>query len=142
MIPNQKDHTWLVNNYQTYLMELYPDFASIVRKEKQEYEDMKFEYTEHSFFNDLTGHTKKLIREERKDNIKELMGIAEILLEHGSEDVKNAVATCYIENLVNTASDEKEKAVTYETFIPYLGPKSKEYCKAWDEFTGCKTPGL
>jgi hypothetical protein len=32
--------------------------------------------------------------------------------------------------------------IPYERFIPYLGEKSKEYCRAWDEFTGVKSPGL
>ena len=27
-------------------------------------------------------------------------------------------------------------------FVPYLGQESREYCKAWDQFTGVRTEGL
>lgn len=51
----------------------------------------------------------------------------------------SAACTCFLENLLNTASWENIK---YDRFIPYLGKRSKEYCKAWDEFTGVRSPGL
>lgn len=136
------DSNWMIQNYQSCLMDLYPEFALIVQEEKQFYKDFNHDYTEHSFFRALTIFTKNLIKNKKSKDIKKLMEIAEILLEHGSVDVQNAVATCYIENLVNAASNDEGKIVKYETFVPYLGPKAKEYCRAWDEFTGCKTPGV
>lgn len=54
-------------------------------------------------------------------------------------DFDNAACTCFLENLLNIASANE---IRYERFIPYLGEKSKEYCRAWDEFTGVKSPGL
>lgn len=51
----------------------------------------------------------------------------------------NAACTCFLENLINTASFG---TIEYSRFIPFLGEKSKEYCRAWDEFTGVKSPGL
>lgn len=51
----------------------------------------------------------------------------------------NAVCTCFLENLLNDAS---AGGISYSRFIPHLGEKSKEYCRAWDEFTGVKSPGL
>lgn len=54
-------------------------------------------------------------------------------------DFDNAVCVCFLENLLNRAS---AKTIEYDRFIPFLGKKSKEYCKAWDKFTGVKTEGL
>ncbi len=59
--------------------------------------------------------------------------------EASNDEVKDAVCTCFLENLINYASNGR---IPYESFVPLLGPKSVEYCKGWDEFTGVKTPGL
>ena len=48
-------------------------------------------------------------------------------------------ATNFLEGLQNIESSGQ---VSASEFVPFLGSKSKEYCKAWDEFTGVKTPGL
>ncbi len=76
------------------------------------------------------------ISEERKQDI---FLFAEKCLEEGDESVKDAIATCFLENILNAVSDE---AISPEIFIKYLGEKSKEFCKSWDEFTGVSTPGL
>lgn len=54
-------------------------------------------------------------------------------------DIDNAACTCFLEDLINIASHGR---ISFERFIPYLGEKSKEFCRAWDEFTGVKSPGL
>jgi hypothetical protein len=58
---------------------------------------------------------------------------AEELLETGTDEVKDAVATCFLENLVNKITPET--AYT-ETFVSLLGPKSLQYCRDWNEFSG------
>lgn len=55
------------------------------------------------------------------------------------KDLDASACSCFLENLINRAS---AKRISYERFIPYLGEKSREYCRAWDEFTGVKSPGL
>lgn len=59
----------------------------------------------------------------------------------GSEErnFDEAACACFLENLINMASNGR---FPYSRFIPYLDEKSKEYCRAWDEFTGVKSPGL
>lgn len=54
-------------------------------------------------------------------------------------DYDNAACTCFLENLLNAAG---YKNINYDRFIPYLGVLSKEYCKAWDKFTGVRSLGL
>jgi len=57
----------------------------------------------------------------------------EYLLEIGNDSVQTAATTMFLENLVNTSSHG-----TYprERFDHFMGPKSREYCAAWDEFCG------
>jgi len=63
----------------------------------------------------------------------------EDLMREGCDDVKDAVATGFLEHLLNKASSGR---LYFPTIAPLLGPECVRYCKAWDEFTGIKTPGL
>jgi hypothetical protein len=63
----------------------------------------------------------------------------EHLMLQGDDAVKDAVATCFLENLINRTSAGDIPAAN---FVHLLGPESVAYCKAWDEFTGVKTEGL
>ena len=57
----------------------------------------------------------------------------------GSSEVRNAVATGLIEAVLSESSSGRFNVASV---IPLLGPATRAYCKAWDEFTGCKTEGL
>ena len=46
--------------------------------------------------------------------------------------------TCFLENLMNRTPSK----IDPKTFVPLLGQRSREYCKAWDEFCGTRTDGL
>lgn len=65
--------------------------------------------------------------------------VAERLMVEGDNEVKDAVATCFLENLLNVASAGRIDA---SKFVDLLGPESRAYCRAWDEFTGVHTEGL
>jgi hypothetical protein len=80
-----------------------------------------------------------VIHTEKKQEIKEIFSLIEFFMVKGNQDVQDAAATCFLENLINSASWGPLKP---ESFLCYLGPESKKYCKAWDEFTGVKTEGL
>lgn len=43
-------------------------------------------------------------------------------------DMYNAVATCFLENLMNRID-----IISPNKFIPLLGPISREFCQAWDD---------
>ena len=80
------------------------------------------------------------ITSEKVKELKEIFLLIEFFLNEGDQDVQGAAATCFLENLINYTS---AGTLAPEKLIPYLvGKKSIEYCKAWDEFTGVKTPGL
>ncbi|MCE5315831.1 MAG: hypothetical protein LLG04_00525 [Parachlamydia sp.] len=70
--------------------------------------------------------------------IKDIFEFMEHLLAEGDEDVKDAVATCFLENILNRTPQD----IHPHTFVSFLGKESRDYCKAWDRFTGVFTPGL
>jgi hypothetical protein len=67
-----------------------------------------------------------------------IFALVERCLEEGTEVVQTAMATCFLENLQNVLSAERAA----ERLVPFLGPKSRAYCRAWDRFTEVFTPGL
>jgi hypothetical protein len=57
---------------------------------------------------------------------------------YDSEEVSTAAATCFLENLMNRTPEKIDPG----RFVPLLGPESRTYCRAWDEFCGVRTEGL
>jgi hypothetical protein len=79
-----------------------------------------------------------LIIEGRIEDLREIFALIEELIVNGDEDVKDAIATCFVENLANWFVNNP----SHEQFIKLLGPASRAYWKAWDDFTGVQTDGL
>ncbi len=84
------------------------------------------------------------------DNLKEnnvridfvkVFDFVEMLLKEGDQETQDSAATCFLENLINFTSS-LDDTLPPKTFVHLLGPESRAYCKAWDEFTGVKTEGL
>lgn len=71
--------------------------------------------------------------------IATLWQAVERLIVHGDSAVKNAVTTGLLELVLGEASAGR---FDMKLITKYLGPETKAYCKAWDEFTGCKTLGI
>jgi len=81
---------------------------------------------------------EKRILEADEAEIARIFGLIEHFLIFGDEEIRTAFCTCCLENILNVTPSR----LPAERFVKFLGPKSREYCRAWDEFTGVKTPGL
>lgn len=57
----------------------------------------------------------------------------------GDQEVQDAAATCFLENLQHQVDVGKVPGALSSSL---LGSESRDYCKAWDEFTGVKTKEL
>lgn len=79
-----------------------------------------------------------LIKEGHTQRLPFVFDMTEELLSYGDTTVQEAVTTCFLEYLLHAVSAE----VPAERFISLLGPKSRAYSLAWDEFTGVQTVGL
>jgi len=72
-------------------------------------------------------------------DLKPVFELVESLLTDGEESVKDAVATGFLESLLGESSAGR---LDFRKIAALLGEKAVEYCREWDEFTGCTTPGL
>ena len=75
----------------------------------------------------------------RGANMVSILQLIEDLMQNGTEDVKNAVATGFWEAILAEASAGR---FDFRSIIRQAGSASLDYCRAWDGFTGVRTPGL
>lgn len=121
----------------TIILEKFPEFLDNWKKH------LKFwDGEEPGLCNDLSAFSTFVIenlskmKEERR---KEIFNVMEDILCKGEESVKEAVVTCFLENLQNSTEPGKFSG---KSFVGYLGTRAREYCIAWDKLTGVKTDGL
>ena len=79
------------------------------------------------------------LNDEQK-NAETLVAIFQVIEERmnsTSSVVRDALATCCLESLMNRCGTTGNFS-----WVSYLGAVSAEQCRAWDKFTGVKTPGL
>lgn len=92
--------------------------------------------------NDLgafSDYVRDLLQKKEVEDLKEIFDLIEWLLLNGTDEVKDAITTGFLENLLNYCS---YGSISPKSFVYLLGSESRKYCKAWDEFTGIKTEGL
>lgn len=125
-----------IAEYVEKLSHLIPEFS-----ERWESEDSYFNFgadsTIHGVFAEFSLIISTRLKSDTLENTEEIFSFIESEVIKGG-DVAEAACTCFLENILNRTPQE----INPKTFVPYLGPESKEYCKAWDDFTGVKTPGL
>jgi hypothetical protein len=117
-------------------LEKFPEF----QETWQEHLDW-WEGEEAGLCNDMSQfshYVTELIIEKKSDNLPEIFNFVETLMVDGDLDVQNAAATCFLENLINITPEK----INPNSFVHLLGTESRDYCKAWDEFTGVTTEGL
>ena len=82
---------------------------------------------------------KRLEGRERTGELERIFAFAEEMMRAGDEDLKDQIATNFLENLVNAAGEDE----AYDNlFVGLLGPLSLEYCKEWNRFSGGGIPAL
>jgi hypothetical protein len=87
----------------------------------------------------LADYISDLVAEGDDESLPGIFRLIEELIVQGDEDVRTAACTCVLENLLNRYSAGEIPA---ESFVHLLGPESRAYCRAWDQFTGVTTPGV
>lgn len=70
------------------------------------------------------------------DNSDELFASVEVLLENGDGQVKDIIATGFLENMQNQAE------LPGKYWAPLLGSHATDFCREMDKFHGVKTEGL
>lgn len=116
------------------VLKLFPDF------EKAWSEHLAFWGGDESGLgNDVAAfaqYTEELIAKS-DERVESIFDFVETCLLTGSEQVKAAFTTCFLENLLNA-----ENRIDIQGFAPFLGDESRKFCRAWNDFCGVRVPGI
>jgi hypothetical protein len=82
------------------------------------------------FFTELTDFVTPLLGQPWTKLLTRVFDAVEVVMVEGDSSVSEAAATCFLENLQNAAAAGRLSA----EFRKHLGPKSLEFCDAWESF--------
>lgn len=125
------------NNCIEFLRNTFPGF-----KEEWSRHLAFWEGEEAGLCNDISAFSRyvvKVIQEKDSVQLQDIFDVVEHCVCSEDQALKMAFTTCFLENLLNYFSSGE---IDVSVFVPFLGEQSREFCKAWDDFTGVKTPGI
>jgi len=96
------------------------------------------EHTLCGIYSDASKVAKDLLSSGTTECIRKLLDYIETVMQSGTQNERDAAATCFLENLLNVTPTD----IDPKTWIPLLGTESRLFCRAWDTFTGCQTEYL
>lgn len=88
---------------------------------------------------ELAGYTQELLESNAEKQLDTVFALVETLLSEGSEKVKDAVATGFLESTLNPVTKD---TAYLPVLVRLLGDKSRAYCSEWLKFSGGELPGL
>lgn len=118
------------------LLEVVPEFRELWNKHLQWWGNETAGLC--NDMSEFSNYIYKNIENMTDYELVKIFNIIERLIIEGNADVSTAATTCFLENLQNMSYDNPKLL----RFTKFLGPESRAYCVAWDEFMGVKTPGL
>ena len=133
------ENLWQMKSIDDYVKALgtfVPEFPAYWNSEEAlfHFDD---ESTVMGVFSDFSSLVTERLRTNTLENPESFFAFIESVIEQGGE-AATAATTGFLENLPN----QTPRTIPPDRLIPYLGPESRHFCRAWDEITGIKTPGL
>lgn len=125
-----------VSEYVEKLKVFIPEFPDYWSSEDAAFNFGK-DSTVYGVFSDFSSLVVERLEAGTLSNGQQLFSFIESVVAEGGGPA-NAACTCFLENILNRIPG----SIDPNGFAPYLGPKSKEFCRSWDEFTGVKTSDL
>lgn len=126
--------------FDTLLTELasaIPELVALDLKVKDQWSPEAPPATLHMI--EIAHAVAKNATELSSDQLRRFFASIESALMNGEQDIKDVIATGFLEALLAKSS---AGCLDFAVLIPFLGPATRSYCCAWDEFTGVDTPGL
>ncbi|HEX8597999.1 MAG TPA: hypothetical protein VF952_05720 [Chloroflexia bacterium] len=120
------------------LLKLCPEFSKSWQDEAYLWTDDDGTFTHCGVFMAFSHHIADILKRSEPHQLESVFRFVESCMNDNDEDVSTAAATCFLENLMNRTPE----LIDPKHFVPLLGPESKDYCRAWDEFCGVRTAGL
>ena len=125
-----------IAEYEKQFSSLVPEFNFYWNSENCNF-NHGAESTVHGVFIAFSHIVCKKLEANSLENSSAIFAFMENIVMNGGPSA-NAACTCFLEAVLNRTP----ATIKPEFFIPFLGQKSKEYCKAWNEFTGVSVEGI
>jgi hypothetical protein len=123
---------------ETELLALRPDFRPWWDDERDLWSHNEGECTTHGVFSAFSHFVADRLSRGPAPELSPVFEYVESKLDDEDSEVSNAATTCFLENLMNRVPE----LIAPSSLVPLLGPKSREFCRAWDEWCGVRTEGL
>ena len=120
------------------LLSLCPDFAEWWDDESDLWTEENGSFTVRGVFAVFSHYIADKLGRGNDPHLVAVFKYVESQLTEDDCELDNAATTCFLENLMNRVPEKIRPA----NLVPLLGPKSRRFCRGWDEFCGVKTEGL
>jgi hypothetical protein len=120
------------------LISLCPDFAKVWNDECCLWTGEGGLFTVHGVFAVFSHYISDRLASGTDPNLRIVFEYVESKLTDDNSEVDDAACTCFLENLMNRVPE----TIPPQRLVPFLGPKSRRFCRAWDQWCGVKTEGL
>jgi hypothetical protein len=119
------------------LLSLCPAFAGVWAHERDLWTSDDGSFTVHGVFAVFSDYIAERLAHAPDPEMQKVFEYVESKLTGDNSEVDNAACTCFLENLMNRVPDK----IPAGHLVPFLGPKSRGYCLAWDDWCGIKPKG-
>jgi hypothetical protein len=123
---------------KTELVSLCPDFVAVWNDRRDLWTTDDGSFTVHGVFGVFSSYIGDRLVQGADPELRTVFEYVESKLTGDDSEVANAACTCFLENLMNRVPE----TIPPLHLVPFLGPKSREFCRAWDQWCGVKTEGL
>jgi hypothetical protein len=123
---------------KTELISLCPEFAAVWNRQCDLWTADDGSFTVHGVFAVFSDYIADRLGRAADPDLLRVFEYVESKVTDDNSDVDNAACTCFLENLMNRVPE----TIPPQHLVPFLGPKSRRFCRAWDEWCGVKTQGL
>lgn len=112
------------------LLALRPDFQPWWDDERELWTHDDGEFTTHGVFAVFSHFVADRLSRGPALELAAVFKYVESKLDNEDSEVSNAACTCFLENLMNRVP----KIIAPAALVPLLGPKSRQFCREWDEW--------
>jgi len=128
----------IADSIKIELCSLCPDFETRWDSERECWVSDDGSFTVHGVFSAFSQFIADCIARGPSTRLQPVFDWVESKLTGDGSEVENAACTCFLENLMNRVPEQ----IRADCFVPLLGPKSRQFCRLYDEWCGIKTDGL
>jgi hypothetical protein len=120
------------------LLVLCPDFAMAWNDECDLFTSDDGSFTAHGVLIVFSHYVADRLSRGSAPSLSKVFDFVESKLTEDDSEMDNAATTCFLENLMNRVSEK----IAPRHLVLLLGPKSRRFCRAWDEWCRVRTEGL